>query len=173
MPRSPPLLPPNEILALFIAHADPDSLPAISLVSRLFHQLAFPLVHCSVSFKRTSRIKQFVRIVKEEDESAPLRVSQALRRLSFCRELNRSSEQSIDEFEDVIIEFKAIVPKLIGLEHLSWTTAYYHELTSLCLDFRRWCPRLHSVEMFVDTDVLSEGAIMVLLTLIFLPHLWI
>jgi hypothetical protein len=78
MPYFFPLLLPTEIMALLITASDPDALPAISVVFRLFHQLAFPLIHRTVSFKRASQIKVYIKIVRGEEADASLRISRAL-----------------------------------------------------------------------------------------------
>jgi hypothetical protein len=166
MPQPPPISRlPEEILRLFISSSGPDTLSAISLVCRVFYRLAFPLVHHTVSFKRTVRIKQFIRIVKCEGESTPLRISQALRCLNFCRELNGSGYRSVQQIdEDLIIEFKSIIPKLVDLERLSWAVTYgYNGGVTLFVDFQRWCPRLRSLDMSVRSGY-TQGAIILLFT---------
>jgi hypothetical protein len=140
-----PFLLPTEIVALFVTYADSDTLPAVSLVSYLFHQLAFPLVHYSISFKQTSRIKEFITIVQGEDEIALLRISQAVRCLTFASELDKSID------EDLIIKFRTIIPKLIQLESLTWGVEKYNGPTALFSDFQRWCSRLWSIQMSVTS----------------------
>jgi hypothetical protein len=144
MSRPPPLsLLPGEILALFISSSAPVTLSAISLVCRLFYRLEFPFVHRTVSFKRTVRVKQFIRIVEGEDEHAPLRISQALRCLKFCNELDGSRFRSVEPInEDLIIEFKPIIPKLVKLARLVWAVTHHLGGAPLFVDFQRWCPRL-------------------------------
>jgi hypothetical protein len=153
MPCSPLVL-PNEVLALCITCTeDTDTLLVLSLVSRLFHLLVFPLIHHTVSFKQAWRIKAFTETVKSEEENSLLRISQALRWLIFDSELNESSPLSgtpIDK--DLIVEFRSIIPKLIKLEHLRWGVEFYHGSTALFPDFQHWCPQLRSLEIFVQSE---------------------
>jgi hypothetical protein len=158
----PTSLLPNEILALFISSSDPDTLSAISLVCRLFYRLAFPLVHHTISFKQTVQVKQFIQIIKEEDEHAPLRISQALRCLKFCNELNGSGLRSVEPIDEyLLIQFKAIIPKLVELERLVWGVTHHRGSSSLFVAFQRWCPRLRSLEMPVRSSHPSGANIVI------------
>jgi hypothetical protein len=148
MPHSPGSRFPNEIIVLLIGFIiDQETLSAISLVSRLFHRLAFPLAHHTVCFERATRVEDFISIVLSEKEEAPLRISQALRCLVFHNELNCVEElEQLDE--NLVEQFRAIIPKLSGLEHLTWNVSDYPKDPTLFTDFQHWCPSLRSIEMY-------------------------
>jgi hypothetical protein len=149
---------PNEILVLLVAFTnDQETLSAISLVSRLFHRLAFPLAHHTVCFQRASRVEEFVEIVLSEREEAPLRISQTLRRLVFHNELNCVEETL---YKILVDQFRAIIPKLSGLEHLTWNVSDYPEEPTLFTDFQHWCPNLRSIEMYAYYSGPDQGELL-------------
>jgi len=131
---------PTEILGMIITLTSQTDLSALSLVSHSFQRLAFPLKHYTIVLRKTPRIEQLILLIESKSEDAVLGIGQVLRCLTLDTEICELDGKLIPRFREII-------PKLTGIEHLAWKVRGYPECMEFFEDFRRWCPRLNSVDL--------------------------
>ncbi|KAG8785094.1 hypothetical protein FRC12_017992 [Ceratobasidium sp. 428] len=153
MPRRAAPILPNEILRLILELLENPS--AVSLVSCLFYHLAFPLVHHTLEFASDARTKEFLDRVLSEDDEAPLRISQALRRLTVF-EKKSGHDYTCPVDDKLLARFRDVIPKLVNLEQLNWRIPYELDDTDVLIDFQRFCPRLQSLDLTANSQQFVE-----------------
>ncbi|KAG8782618.1 hypothetical protein FRC12_020617 [Ceratobasidium sp. 428] len=153
MPRRAAPILPNEILMLILELLENPS--AVSLVSCLFYHLAFPLVHHTLEFTSGARTKEFLDRVLSEDDEEPLRISQALRRLTVFEEKS-GHDYTCPVDDKLLARFRYAIPKLVNLEQLNWRIPYELDDTDVLIDFQRFCPRLQSLDLTANSQQFVE-----------------
>ncbi|KAG8788695.1 hypothetical protein FRC12_014312 [Ceratobasidium sp. 428] len=134
---------PVEVFGLILGLV--ENLSSASLVSRQFHALTFPIAHHTVQLYYASRVKGFIDHVLAEDDSAPLRISQALRSLTVSEKYHEGAHCYSKALDDCLaIQFRTIIPKLVKLQHLTWSVP---EPADLLVEFQRYCTQLRSLEL--------------------------
>ncbi|KAG9085094.1 hypothetical protein FRC07_013459, partial [Ceratobasidium sp. 392] len=135
---------PTEVLQLILENT--ENLSAASLVSRRFHELTFPLAHCTLELCHDRRAKGFIERVWAEEETTPFRISQALRNLIVWEKyIQYDYTRPFDE--DLVAQFRDILPKLVNLGHLTWRDSKHPQDLDLFIDFQQYCPKLRSVDL--------------------------
>ncbi|KAG8785092.1 hypothetical protein FRC12_017990 [Ceratobasidium sp. 428] len=130
---------PNEVLGIILELT--ENISAVSLVSRQFYQVAFPLVHRTLVLSHDTRVKAFVDRVSSEEDNSSLRISQALR----CLIVSEKCYTGLFGDSLVLAQFRDIIPQLVNLELLSWRTLQQLNAISLLTDFQRYCTKLRSL----------------------------
>ncbi|KAG8741236.1 hypothetical protein FRC10_003158 [Ceratobasidium sp. 414] len=135
---------PIELLRLILEST--EDLSALSLASHQFHQLSFPLIYHTLEFSRDTRVKEFIDLVSDEDVGAPLRISRVLRSLIVVGKYV-GYRHTTPFNEDLVAEFRLIIPKLINLQHLTWHISTQPRNPDFFVDFQRCCTKLRSLDL--------------------------
>lgn len=148
---------PEEILGLVISSVqDHEDIFTLSLVSRLCYRFTFPLIYHTITFRKTTRVAEFIDLVKREADDVRPRISRAVRCLIFHQDLGHATGTPKLE-EELILELENIVPQLCKLQHLIWDVADSFENPTIFEEFRRWCPQLRSVDLRARGDILDQS----------------
>lgn len=131
---------PPEILGLIISKfQDRNKLANLSLVSHLWHRLAFPVLWYEVQLLGPSHLDKFATHIQSELPDNFFSVSVHLRALYISL-----GGASLDR--DLLIRFQEIIPKLSFLTHLTWSEYVLHE-AFLLQTFQQSCRALRSVDL--------------------------
>lgn len=127
---------PSELIGLIISYIrSPKHLISISLVSRAWQQLAYPVLWYQVELMGPSAMERFITAIQSEPEDPSQRVSQYLRVLFVLRAMESY----------VMADFRRIIPKLSTLKHLTWHANFPIDLP-IFEEIRKYCPGIRSFD---------------------------
>ncbi|KAF8601257.1 hypothetical protein BDV93DRAFT_236638 [Ceratobasidium sp. AG-I] len=133
---------PSQLIGLILSNVlSRKQLINMSLVSRSWQRLAFPVLWYQVQLTQKNQMEKLVVMLETEPDNSDLRISVHLRSLR----IGLPSPTTLGP--NLMLRFEQLIPKLAFLTHLTWSR-HLSEGTSIFQAFQQCCPMLRSVNLY-------------------------